>query len=190
MRLPFVLLSALALALGGAQPASALMLGSEIDVQLASEGDSLVLSDTVMVIEPGTEILPGDGTNIASVLLPSEFVDLGVGVITINLEEGVPGGTTGYAPNARYVFTRLFEGTGLGVFDVAVTLVNITGFDASDLFFNSNRIAVFIDDLVIGDITGVDNGQIILTVTSEVPEPALAGLALSVAAAFALRGRR
>ncbi len=181
-----LLLFLLGAAFLAAGPARAVVAGSTVGLELVSPGDGILLLDDV-VVGMGPEIAPGDGSEIGSVLLSTEFIDLSVDRITLRIEEGLPGGSTGYANNARFVFNDLYAGTGLGIDTLTPSYENISGVS---ILSNKVRVEVFIDDALIGDQTGIDFGTIILDFTTAVPEPGAAFLCLFALAALGARMRR
>jgi hypothetical protein len=176
-----------------ASPAAATLIGQSLTVQLVTldTGDlSLSVSDT-LTAAGGGDILPGDGSAIGSMLLSTEFIDLGTGggdQIVIGLEEGAPGGLTGYGDQARYVVSGIYEGLGFIISGVSVTTSNITGLTYA---FDDHSVTVFIDDLVIGEIAGIDSGSVTIDfTTTAVPEPGTGALMLLGVTGFALFGRQ
>ena len=179
---------ALALLVFSATPAAATLIGQSLTVELISADDgNLHLSDPVTAAGGG-DILPGDGSAIGSVLLSTEFIDLGTGggdQIVIGLEEGTAGGLTGYGDGARYVVSGLYDGLGLIIGGVSVTTSNITGVTYA---FDDHSVTVFIDDLLIGEIAGIDSGSVTIDLTTMLPEPGTGALMLLGVTAFALFG--
>ena len=153
-----------------------------------SDGGSLDASDDVG-IGAGPEIVPGDGSNIGALLLPSESIDLGGFTIELLLEEGAVDGTTGYPAGTRVVFANLdFGDPTLEIVAIGVELVNISGVAlGSEITFTGHSIAVRVDTLAVGEIAGaIDVGAIRLNLeVAQVPEPgslALATLAMTLLA--------
>jgi PEP-CTERM motif len=181
---------ALALLVFDASPAVATLIGQSLTVELISSNDgNLHLSDS-LTAAGGGDILPDDGSAIGSILLSTEFIDLGTAGgdrIVIGLEEGVSGGLTGYGDQARYVVSGLYGGLGFIISGISVTTANITGVSWA---FDDHSVTVFIDDLVIGEIAGIDSGSVTIDLTTAVPEPATGALVLLGVTAFALGGRR
>lgn len=181
--------AALAVLIAGA--AQATMIGRSVSVTL-TDGGSLNTSD-VVVVGSGPEITPGDGSNVGSLLLPNESIDLGALTIAVELEEGAANGTTGYGAGTHYLFSNLsFQDPLLIVSGVSVSLENITGVAlGSQVMFGSDYISLWIDTLVIGDIpSAVDVGRVTLTLqTTAVPEPGTALLLAGGLAVLALRRR-
>lgn len=183
-------IAALFLCLGPlASAAEATLIGQSVTVTLG-DGGSLLYDDTVTV-GGGIELAPGDGSEIGTVLLPSERIDIGATSILLTLEEGVPGGGTGYPSGTAYVFTNLvFFGQDTAITGVSLTPTNITGISIGNLAFTATTLRVPLDALAIGEIPGVDTGtlQIDLTFTV-VPEPGTASLAAAGLFALAWRAR-
>lgn len=172
-------LASVVFCLATAPEAHATVLGSSVPIDLLSPGNSLALSDTV-VVGAGPEILPADGSNIGSVLLSTYFIDLDTDQIVVRLEEGAPGGLTGFAAGAQLVFSDLYAGTGLGISGVSVMLDNVTNLALGDgIGFNARTVFLAIDDLVIGEIPGIDFGTVTLDFTTAVPAPPALPLLLS-----------
>ena len=165
------------------------LIGQSVTVTL-SDGGSLFHDDTVTV-GSGVELAPGDGSEIGTVLLPSERIDIGATSILLTLEEGVPGGGTGYPSGTAYVFTNLaFFGQATAITGVSLTTSNITGISVGDLSFTASSLRVPISALTIGELPGVDTGTLQIDVTfALVPEPGTALLASLGLVAVAWRAR-
>jgi PEP-CTERM motif-containing protein len=177
----------LALLVGGAAHAS--LIGQTVTVAL-TDGGSLFHDDDVTV-GAGVELAPGDGSDIGTLLLPSERIDIGATSILLTLEEGVPGGGTGYPSGTAYVFTNLaFFGQATAITGVSLTASNITGISLGNLTFSATTLRVPIDALLIGELPGVDTGTLQIDVTfALVPEPGTALLASLGLFAVAWRAR-
>jgi hypothetical protein len=185
------LLLALLPLLGLPARAHASLIGQTPSVRL-TDGASLDVLDSVLA-GAGPELTPGDGSNIGALLLPNEWIDFGDFTIEIALEEGAPGGSTGYPAGTRYLFSDLFFGDPLSVISgVDVALDNVSGVAlGSEVSFTQHSVTLFIDTLVIGEIpNAVDVGRVTLSLDVVlIPEPgtlALVGLGL---AALSLRRR-
>jgi hypothetical protein len=70
---------------------------------------------------------------------------------------------------------------------VSVTTSNITGVTWA---FDDHSLTVFIDDLVIGEIAGIDSGRVTIDLMTTVPEPETGALMLLGVTGFALCGPR
>ena len=165
----------LALLVGGAAHAS--LIGQSVTVTLGDGGS--LFHDDVVTVGAGVELAPGDGSDIGTLLLPSERIDIGATSILLTLEEGAPGGGTGYPSGTAYAFTDLaFFGQTTAITGVSLTASNITGISVGDLSFTATSLRVPISALLIGDIPGVDTGTLQVDLTfAVVPEPATALLA-------------
>ena len=172
------------------QAAHASLIGQSVTVTL-TDGGSL-FHDDIVTVGTGVELAPGDGSDIGTVLLPSERIDIGATSILLTLEEGVPGGGTGYPSGTAYAFTNLaFFGQATAITGVSLTASNITGISLGDLSFTATSLRVPIDVLRIGDIPGVDTGTLEIDLTfAAVPEPQTAVLASLGLVALAWRVRR
>lgn len=168
----------LSLGLLAGPAAEATLLGQSVSVSL-SDGGSLSLDD-VVVVGGLPELSAGDGSEIGSVLLPNESIDIGPSSITLHLEEGVPGGGTGYPAGTAYLFTNLvFFDAPTAITGVSMSSVNVFGFSIGDVSFTDTTLRVPIDVLTLGEIAGVDIGSITLDVTfAIIPEPGTALLTL------------
>ncbi len=179
----------LSLLLTGATPGFATLIGQELTVELLAPNDgNLQLQDTLIATGAG-DLLPDDGSAIGELLLSTEFIQLGSGdgdQIVIGLEEGRADGRTGYSDPARYVISRLYSGLGMKITDVTLVATNITG---ATIAFDDHSVTVFLADLVIGEIPGIDSGLLTLDLTLMVPEPASAALVLFGLLGLVLRNR-
>lgn len=189
-RFPFVL-TLLATVSLAPLPADATLVGQLVGATL-SDGGSLDLFDTFLVAEPGPEITPGDGSQIGGVLLPTESIDVGDQSLSITLEEGAPGGLTGYPAGTTLVFSNLvFFDVPTVITGISVSTVNIT--NLTGVSFIGTTVTIPMDALVIGDLPGVNTGSIQIDLEfAIVPEPgsaALAALGLGMLG-LAQRGRR
>jgi hypothetical protein len=156
------------------QAAEATLVGQSVTVVLGN-GTSLHYDDVVSV-GALPELKAGDGSEIGAVLLPTESIDIGPTSILLALEEGVPGGGTGYPAGTAYLFSNLvFFETQTAITGVSVSTVNILGLSASDVTFTDTSLRVPIDALTIGEIPGVDVGSIQIDLSfTIIPEPATA----------------
>jgi len=166
------------------------LIGQTVGVSL-TDGSTLSHTQNV-VVSTGAEINPGDGSPIGGVLLPTESVDIAAQSITLSLEEGAPGGATGYPSGTHFTFSYLVfdeEPTEIvGIHVMTTNLTNLTG-----VTFTGDSVTVPVDAVKIGDIPGIDVGS--LTVALEVmavPEPSTGALVIAglVALRCARRGRR
>ncbi|HKE12144.1 MAG TPA: PEP-CTERM sorting domain-containing protein [Myxococcota bacterium] len=166
------------------------LIGQTVGVSL-TDGSTLSHTQNV-VVSTGAEINPGDGSPIGGVLLPTESVDIAAQSITLSLEEGAPGGATGYPSGTHFTFSNLVfsdEPTEIvGIHVMTTNLTNLTG-----VTFTGDSVTVPVDAVKIGDIPGIDVGS--LTVALEVmavPEPSTGALVIAglVALGCARRGRR
>lgn len=164
-----------ALLVGGAAHAS--LIGQSVTVTLGDGGS--LFHDDVVTVGAGIELAPGDGSDIGTLLLPNERIDIGATSIFLTLEEGVPGGGTGYPSGTAYAFTNLaFFGQATAITGVSLTTSNITGISVGNLTFTATSLRVPIDALLIGEIPGVDTGTLQIDLTfAVVPEPGTALLA-------------
>ncbi|HME69036.1 MAG TPA: PEP-CTERM sorting domain-containing protein [Myxococcota bacterium] len=160
------------------------LIGQTIGVSLTN-GGSLSLSQNVVVVSPGAEIVPGDGSPIGGVLLPTESVDLGTQSIALSLEEGAPGGATGYPSGTHFTFSNLvFFGELTQIVGIHVTTTNLINLGA--VTFTGDSVTVPVDSVRIGDIPGIDVGSLTIALdVVVVPEPATGAL---VAAGIAVLG--
>jgi len=166
------------------------LIGQTVGVSL-TDGSTLSHTQNV-VVSTSAEINPGDGSPIGGVLLPTESVDIAAQSITLSLEEGAPGGATGYPSGTHFTFSNLVfsdEPTEIvGIHVMTTNLTNLTG-----VTFTGDSVTVPVDAVKIGDIPGIDVGS--LTVALEVmavPEPSTGALVIAglVALRCARRGRR
>ena len=172
--------------------AHASLLGQSVDVTL-TDGSTLNEADTVLV-GAGPEITPGDGSNVGTLLLPNESVDLGDFVIEVVLEEGASNHTTGYPAGTHYLFSNLgFGDPLLKIVGVGVASDNIANLSPGSVSFTQDSVTLSIDALTIGSIpNSVDVGSVTLSLeVASIPEPSpLALVGLALAGLAALRGRR
>lgn len=189
--------------------AHATLIGDQVNITLASPGDSINLSD-VVTVGAGNEIAPGDNTNIggdgtsgSTWLLSNEFLDIQADRIILQLESGADDGNgnliTGYSPGAYWEIGGLdFDGGSITGFNL-LPLTGITNFTAADIIFSGgNTFTIFISSLFIADsLTGFDTGRIELELLTSstppppVPEPGtLALLGLGLVALAGTRRRR
>ena len=180
---------ALGLALLVAGAAHASLIGQSVTVAL-TDGGSLFHDDDVTV-GAGIELAPGDGSDIGNFLLPTERIDIGATSILLALEEGLPGGGTGYPSGTAYVFTNLaFFGQATAITGVTLTTSNITGISVGNLTFSATSLRVPIDVLLVGEIPGIDTGTLQIDLTfAAVPEPGTALLAAAGVLVLAWRAR-
>jgi hypothetical protein len=182
-------LLALLTLLAVAADARASLIGQSVSVQL-TDGSTLDESDTVLA-GAGPELTPGDGSNIGTLLLPNESIDFSDFAIEVVLEEGAPGGSTGYPAGTRYLFSDLSFGPSQLIAGLGLTLDNVSGVSiGSEVTFTQSSVTLFIDTLVIGDVpNAVDVGRVTISLLV-VPEPGTLGLCgLGLAALAALRRR-
>lgn len=177
------------------EPARAMpftLVGEDITVTLSDPTVLLLaVNDPVTVVDPAIEINPGDGSEIGAIMLPNEFIDFLVSSIVIHLEEGLPGGATGFGAGSSYTFSNIgLGGVPFSIDDVQIaSLDNIMGFTLEDdILFDDHSITVFIDTLVIGEIDGIDTGTITLELIP-IPEPG-SGCLLGLGLATLAGGRR
>lgn len=164
------------------------LLGQLVGVGL-SDGGSLDLFQTVAVADPGIEVSPGDASPIGAVLLPSESLDILAQSVVLTLEEGAPGGGTGYPAGTVLLLSNLvFVEEATRIVGITVATANV-----SNLFgvtFTDTTVSIPLDGLAIGEAPGVDVGEIAIEFDVEpVPEPAAAWLASAAIAGLALRRR-
>jgi hypothetical protein len=171
-------LAAAALLLLAPNPARASLIGQTVGVTL-TDGGSLSLSQNVVVSGSGPEIAPGDGSPIGGVLQPTESVDLGAESISLSLEEGAPGGMTGYPSGTHYTFSNLvFLSQSTEIVGVNVTTTNLS--DLGPVTFTGDSVSVPIDNVKIGDLPPpeIDTGSLTITLDIvAVPEPTTGALA-------------
>jgi len=148
------------------------LIGQTVGVNL-TDGGSLSLSQNV-VVTTSAEITPGDGSSIGGVLLPTESVDIGAQSIALSLEEGAPGGSTGYPSGTHFTFSNLvFFGQSTEIIGIHVTTTNLS--DLGVVSFTGDSVTVPIDTVKIGDIPGIDVGSLTIALdVVTVPEPATA----------------
>ncbi len=148
------------------------LIGQTVGVNL-TDGGSLSLSQNV-VVTTSAEITPGDGSSIGGVLLPTESVDIGAQSIALSLEEGAPGGSTGYPSGTHFTFSNLvFFGQSTEIIGIHVTTTNLS--DLGAVSFTGDSVTVPIDTVKIGDIPGIDVGSLTIALdVVTVPEPATA----------------
>jgi hypothetical protein len=162
--------------LGHANVAWSSLIGQTVGVGLTGGG----LSDfqNVLVVASGPEITPGDGSPVGGELLPTESVDIAAQSITLSLEEGLPGGATGFAPGTQFTFSNLFffnEPTK--IVGINVTTTNLT--NVAGITFNGDSVTIPVDALKIGDIPGgvIDTGTLAVALDFMViPEPTTGAL--------------
>jgi len=156
------------------------LIGQTVGV-LLTDGGTLSDFQKVVVSSSGPEITPGDGTLIGGVLLPTESVGVGAQSITLDLEEGAPGGggATGYSPGTHFTFSNLvFLGQPTEIVGINVTSANLT--NVAGITFTGNSVTVPVDALKIGDIPGIDVGSLTISLeTMVVPEPATGALVIA-----------
>jgi hypothetical protein len=150
------------------------LIGQTVGVSL-TDGGSLSLSQNV-VVTSSAEITPGDGSPIGGVLLPTESVDIGGQSIALALEEGAPGGSTGYPSGTHFTFSNLvFFGQSTEIVGIHVTTTNLTNLGA--VTFTGDSVTVPVDTVEIGDIPGIDVGSLTIALdVVTVPEPATGAL--------------
>jgi len=148
------------------------LIGQTVGVNL-TDGGSLSLSQNV-VVTTSAEITPGDGSSIGGVLLPTESVDIGAQSIALSLEEGAPGGSTGYPSGTHFTFSNLvFFGQSTEIIGIHVTTTNLS--DLGAVSFTGDSVTVPVDTVKIGDIPGIDVGSLTIALdVVTVPEPATA----------------
>lgn len=170
--------------------AEATLIGQAVTVTLG-DGGSHHYDDVVVVVGGVAELAAGDGSEIGTILLPSESVDIRSSSIVLTLEEGVPDGGTGYPTGMAYLFSNLaLFGQDTAITGVSLTVSNIAGIAIGDITFTATTLRVPVDALVIGEIAGVDVGTLHLDLTFMViPEPGTALLASLGLAALACRAR-
>lgn len=168
--------------------AGATLVGQLVGVSLG-DGDALALFDTVLVVEPGAEITPGDGSEIGDALLPSESIDIGEQGVVLVLEEGAADGATGYPAGTVLLLSNLvFFDVETRILGVTVSTDNVT--NLTGVTFTDDSLTIPLDALVIGELPGVDVGSVTIDLEVEVvPEPAGAALAAGLAL-LALAKRR
>ena len=165
------------------------LIGQTVGVSL-TDGSTLSHTQNV-VVSTGAEIKPGDGSPIGGVLLPTESVDIAAQSITLSLEEGAPGGATGYPNGTHFTFSNLVfsdEPTEIvGIHMMTTNLTNLTG-----VTFTGNSVTVPVDAVKIGDIPGgIDVGSLTIALdVMVVPEPSTGVLVVAglVALGCANRG--
>jgi hypothetical protein len=157
--------------------AGATLVGQTVTVTL-TDGATLDAMDSVLV-GPGPEITPGDGSQIGTLLLPTEQIDIQDQALVLDLEEGAPGGLTGYPAGSAYVFSNLVSNVPTRIVGVTVTPTNITNLTSADVGFTDDSVTVPLDQLVIGEIPGVNTGSLSIAIQFQVvPEPAISVLLL------------
>ena len=147
------------------------LIGQSVGVSLTN-GGALSLSQDVLVVNPGPEIRPGDGSPIGGVLLPTESVDIGPQSLVLSLEEGAPSGATGYPSGTDFTFSNLvFFDEPTQIVGIHVTTTNLTNLGA--ISFTGDSVMVPVDSIRIGDIPGIDVGSLTIALdVVVVPEPA------------------
>jgi hypothetical protein len=186
---PLALALLVALVSLGPGAASASLIGQTVGVSL-TDGGALSFADNVVVAEPGPELTPGDGSSIGGVLLPTESVDVRSDRIVLSIEEGAPGGGTGYPAGTHYTFSNLvfFDGP-TQIVGIHVTTVNLT--NLGSVTFTGSSVTVPLSELVVGEIPGVNVGSLTVVLdTVAIPEPATATLVAAGLAWAALAARR
>jgi hypothetical protein len=158
--------------------AQSTLIGQTVGVDL-TDGGTLSLSQSVVVVSSGPEIKPGDGSPIGGALLPTESVDIAAQSITVSLEEGAPGGATGYPKGTNFTFSNLvFFDEPTEIVGINVTSANLT--NVAGITFTGNSVTVPVDALKIGDIPGIDVGSLTISLeTMVVPEPATGALVIA-----------
>ncbi|HBZ70344.1 MAG TPA: hypothetical protein DEP35_11685, partial [Deltaproteobacteria bacterium] len=143
------------------------------------------------------EITPGDGSPIgeSNILLGTESIDIGAQSITLSLEEGAPGGSTGFPSGTHYTFSHLvFFDVPTEIVGIHVTTTNLT--DLGPVTFTADSVTVPVDTVKIGDIPppAIDVGSLTIALdVAVVPEPStgvlLAAAMLAIGCARRARGR-
>jgi len=170
------------------------LIGQTVGVSLTN-GGALSLSQDVVVAGSGPEIKPGDGSPIGGLLLPTESVEIGAQSITLSLEEGAPGGSTGYPSGTHFAFSNLvFFDIPTEIVGIHVTTTNLTGLGT--VTFTADSVTVPVDTVKIGDIPppAIDVGSLTIALdVTVVPEPStgvlLAAAMLAIGCARRARGR-
>jgi hypothetical protein len=169
--------------------AGATLLGQTVTVTL-TDGGSLDAVDSVLV-GSGPEITPGDGSQIGALLLPTEQIDIQDQSLLLGLEEGAPGGLTGYPPGTAYVFSNLVSNVPTRIVGVTVTPTNITNLTSADVGFTDDSVTVPLDQLLIGELPGVNTGSLSIAIQFQVvPEPSPSVLLVAAFAALAVAWTR
>ncbi len=186
--------------LGG--QAEATLIGQNVTIEFLEGADNFT---DVVTVGAGSEISFGDGTNIGdAILLDFESIDIGAASISYDIQGGgpphsTPGfSTTGFGPDARFVFSNLTLPSPSQISAVNIVLSNVIGvLLGTEVSFTDDSVTLFVGTLGIGEVGGPDLGNIRLDLTftpinGPVPEPSLAVLiGIAVAAAAVRRyGRR
>ena len=199
-RLPVGLaLFALALVIGGASPAEASLINTDVTVTFQEPG--FLDEQDVVGVGAGSEIAFGDGTNIGqNIMLDGEFIDIGDAWIVYRVRGDGPAHamsgyqTTGFDPTAQYLFSDLFWLGEPGIITgVTVTLTDVIGVEVgSQVLFTDHSVTLVIGTLgVLENPGGLDLGTIRLDLQVQhgaVPEPG--AFALCAIGLFALATRR
>lgn len=199
--------SALTLLLAAGSEARASLIGLDVTITFV-EPSFLDTVDTVEVTA-GQEIAEGDLSNIGGgILLGGEFIDIGDSSIVYRVRgdgpplAAPPGySTTGFDPDAGYVFDFDFASSGDQIVSVMIVLQDVIGVEiSSEVFFTPDSVTLFVGTLGVLEVVGApDLGTITLNLTIEstappgrpVPEPSsFAALGLGLAALTRYRRRR
>jgi len=156
------------------------LIGQTVGVSL-TDGGSLSLFQDV-VVSSSAEINPGDNSPIGGFLLPMESVDVAQQSITLSLEEGAPGGATGYPTGTHFTFSNLvFFGEPSEIVGIQVTTKNLTNLDLGSVTHTGDSVTIPVDSVRIGEIPGmIDVGSLTVALDVKlVPEPATGGLLIA-----------